>query len=199
MPLSTGAENYALDQLGTNKMTFASLHTAYSSTGTNEVTGGGYARQAATWSSASGGSKSLAAVLPSFSVPSSTTIEFVGFWDAGSSGNFQGMFPNGGAAPFTFSASASTDVLSAPGSGYSNNQTVVWFATAGSTTPTGITAGTVYYVVSASTDTFKLSATSSGSPIDITADGSGIVAAITPELFGSAGTFALTSGSVTLN
>ena len=198
MPLSTGSENYALDQLGTNKLTYASLHTAYSSTGTNEVSGGGYARQAATWSAASGGSKSLAATLPSFTVPSSTTVEFVGFWDASSSGNFGGMFPNGGASPFTFSASSSNNVFTAPGSGYSNNATVVIFATAGSTLPGGFTAGTVYFVVSASTDTFKLSATSGGSAITVSADGSGIVAGITTETFGSAGTFALTSGSVTL-
>jgi len=199
MPLSSTAENYALDQLGSNKLLYVSLHTAYSATGTNEVTGGGYARQAATWSAASGGSKALAAVLPSFSVPSSTTVEFVGFWDASTSGNFQGMFPNGGGAPFTFSAAAATSVFSAPGSSYSNGQTVVVFPTAGSTTPGGFTAGTVYFVINASTDTFKLSATLSGSAVTVSADGSGIVAAITPEAFGSSGTFALTSGSVTLS
>jgi len=198
MPLATTAENYALDQLGTSKMLYASLHTAYSSSGANEVTGGGYARQAATWSAASGGSKSLASVLPSFSVPSSTTVEFVGFWDASTSGNFQGMFPNGGASPFAFSATTAASVFTAPGSGYSNGQTVVLFLTAGATLPGGFTAGTVYYVINASTDTFKLSATLNGSAVTVTVDGSGIVAGITPETFGSAGTFALTSGSVTL-
>jgi hypothetical protein len=198
MPLAPAAENYALDQLGTSKLLYASLHTAYSSTGTNEVTGGGYARQAATWSAASGGSKALAATLPSFSVPAATTVEFVGFWDASTSGNFQGMFPNGGGAPFTFSATTAASVFTAPGSGYSNGQTVVIFPTAGSTTPGGFTAGTVYYVISASSDTFKLSATLNGSAVTVSADGSGIVASVTPEAFGSSGTFALTSGSVSL-
>src|SRR5580693_9428138 len=181
MPLSTTANDAALNYLAANDLLYVSLHTAYSSSGTNEVSGGGYARQAATWSSASGSSVSLAATLPSFSVPSATTVEFVGFWSASSGGNFEGMFPNGGASPYTFSAQASNSIFVAPGSGYSNGQTVVIFPTAGSTVPGGFTAGTVYYVISASTDTFELSATLSGSAITVTANGSGIVAAVTPE------------------
>jgi hypothetical protein len=198
VPLVTLSQDYALDQLGSNKLLYASLHTAYSGTGTNEVSGGGYARQAATWSSAAGSSKALTTTLPSFSVPASTTVEFVGFWDAVSSGNFQGMFPNGGASAYTFSAPGSTSTFLAPGSGYSNTQQVVIFATAGATLPGGFTAGTIYYVVSASSDSFKLSATSGGGSITVTSDGSGIVQAITPETFGGAGTFSLTSGSVSL-
>lgn len=198
MPLATIADNYALDQLGANKMLFASLHTAYSSSGASEVTGGGYARQAATWSAASSGSKALTTTLPSFSVPSATTVQFVGFWDASNGGNFQGMFPNGGSTTYTFAASSSNNVFTAAGSAYANGTQVVVFPTAGSTTPGGFTAGTVYFVVSAATDTFKLSATSGGAAITVTADGSGIVQAIIPEAFGSAGTFSLTSGSVSL-
>lgn len=198
MPLSTAAEDYALDQLGSNNLLYASLHSAYSASGSNEISGGSYARQAATWSAASGGSKSLTTTLPSFSVPASASVEFIGFWTLSSSGTFQGMIPNGGASPYTFAASASNNVFTAPGSAYSNGATVVVFPTAGSTTPGGFTAGTVYYVVSASSDTFKLSASSGGSAITVTADGSGIVQAITPESFGAAGTFSVTSGAITL-
>ena len=199
MPLDATSQNYALNQLGSNKLLWASLHSAYSATGTNELSGGSYARQAATWSSASGGVLSLTTTLPSFLVASGATVEFIGFWDASTSGNFQGMFPNSaGAAPYTFSASASSNVFTAPGSSYSNGNTVVIFPTSGSTTPGGFTAGTVYYVVSASSDTFKLSATSGGSAITVTADGSGIVQAITPETFGSAGSFAVNASSITL-
>lgn len=200
MPLSNYAEDKALDYLGANDLTYVSLHNAYNASGVGgtELTGGGYSRQVATWSTASGGSKSLASTLPSFSVASASTVAFIGFWDASSSGNFGGMFPNGGAAPYTFAASSSNNVFTAAGSSYSNGQTVVIFATAGSTLPGGFTAGAVYYVVSASTDTFKLSTSSGGTAVTVTADGSGIVAGITQETFGSAGTFALTSGSVSI-
>jgi hypothetical protein len=198
MPLASVSENYALDQLGTNKLLYASLHSAYSATGTNEVSGGSYARQAATWSAASGGSKSLTTTLPSFSVPASTTVEYIGFWDALTVGNFQGMFPNGGGTVYTFTATTASSTFTASGSGLSNNTTVTIFPTAGSTTPGGFTAGNLYYVVSASTDTFKLSATSGGSAVTVTADGSGIVQLLTPETFGSSGTFAISSGAITL-
>jgi len=198
MPLDATSQDYALDQLGTNKLTFASLHTAYSATGANEVNGGSYARQAATWSAASAGSKALTTTLPSFSVPASTTVEYLGFWDASTLGNFQGMFPAGGGTVYTFTASASNNIFTAPGSGYSNGATVVIFPTAGSTIPGGFTAGTIYFVVSASTDTFKLSATSGGSAITVTADGSGIVQVITAETFAGAGTYAVSAGTLTL-
>ncbi len=86
----------------------------------------------------------------------------------------------------------------APGSSYSANQTVVVFPTAGSTLPSGLTAGTVYYVKSPSSDSFSLSASSGGSAISLSADGSGIVQAITVETFAGAGTMPVASGSVSL-
>jgi hypothetical protein len=198
VPLVTVSADYALDQLGSNKLLYASLHTAYSATGANEVSGGSYARQAATWSAASSGSKALTTTLPSFSVPGSTTVEYIGFWDASTAGNFQGMFPNGGGTVYTFTATTASSTFTASGSALSNTTTVTVFPTAGSTTPGGFTAGSLYYVVSASTDTFKLSATSGGSAITVTADGSGIVQLLTPETFGGAGTFAISSGAITL-
>lgn len=54
--LTSARANAILDtEFATNdKM---SLHTAYSATGTNEVTGGSYAKQTITWGAASGRSK----------------------------------------------------------------------------------------------------------------------------------------------
>src|SRR3954469_20583483 len=88
----------ALDESISTGMKFGSLHTAYSATGTNEVTGGSpaYARKALTWSAASSGSKALAPTLPTWDVPAATTVGWIGVWDAVTTGTFLGILPNGG-------------------------------------------------------------------------------------------------------
>ena len=170
MPFSTYASNYQLDQWGTNHGTYMSAHSAYSSSGANELSGGSYARVAVTWASASGEVKSLASTPYTINCPASSTVAFIGFWDASTSGNFQGMMANaGGASPYAFAAPSSTSILLAPGSAYTANQTVVVFPTGGATLPTGLTAGTIYYVKSPSSDSFQLSATSGGSAITLSA------------------------------
>ena len=50
--------------------------------------------------------------------------------------------------------------------------TRISFSTTG-TLPTGLSAGTSYFVIGATTDTFKVSTTSGGAPIDLTAIGTG--------------------------
>lgn len=204
MPFSTAAINKALDGLEatTSIIGFASLHTAYSATGANEVPNTGspaYARQAITWNAGSSGSKTNSSS-PTFDVPGGTTVAFVGLWSAATSGSFGGMGPNGGATQFAFTADATSDVFTAPGSSYTNGQTVVLFAGAGATLPTGtgISAGAILYVVSATGATFKLSTTSGGSAIDITAAGAGIVQAITTETFGAQGTFTVNTDTLTI-
>lgn len=197
MSLSVTAANGLLTQWDTAYASYASLHTSYSITGANEVAGGSYARVAVTFASPSGGAMSLSGGPYSLNVPSSTTVQFVGFWSAVSSGTFGGMFPCGNANAFAFAAPSSTSTLLAPGSAYTSNQQVCVFPTGGSSLPSGLTAGTVYFVKSPSGDSFQLSATTGpGSAITLSSDGSGIVQAITPEAFGSAGTFSLTSATV---
>lgn len=59
----------------------ASLHTATpDASGSNEVSGGSYARQDITWGSASSGSVASTSI-PVFDVPSSTTVTHIGLWD----------------------------------------------------------------------------------------------------------------------
>lgn len=205
MPYSTTALNQALDALAggtpSSIIGFASLHSAYSTTGTNELTGGSpaYARQAVTWSAASGGSKASASVAGAFNVPAGSTVAFVGLWSAATLGTFAGMGPNDAGTPFAFTATlASPGVFTAPGSAYANGNTVVVFPGAGATLPTGVTAGTVYYVVSAAGTTFELSATLGGSGINLSAAGAGIVQAVTLEAFGAQGTFTLSSETLSL-
>lgn len=183
---------------------YAALFSAYSAAGTsNELSGGSpaYARQAVTWASAGSGSKSDASVAGAFNVPAGSTVAFVGLFPGlSATTNFAGMGPNDAGTQYAFTATlASPGVYTAPGSSYSNGNTVVLFPGAGGTLPSGVTAGTIYYVVSASGATFELSATSGGSAINNTsAAGSGIVQSLTLETFGAQGTYTLSSETLSL-
>jgi hypothetical protein len=198
VPLVAYSADYMLTQWTANHALYLSLHSAYSATGGNELSGGTYARVADSWGAAAASSIALASTPYTINVPASSTVGWIGFWDALTSGNFQGMVPNsGGTAAYAYTALASTDIATAPGSAYTAGQAVVVFPTGGSVTPGGLTAGTVYYIISPSSDTFKLSATSGGSAVNVTADGSGLVQVILVETYVSAGTFSLASGSWT--
>lgn len=198
MPLSTASANYLLDQWGSNKALYASLHSAYSGSGANELTGGSppYARQLLTWASAASESKALSGTPYTWNVPAGSTVAWIGFWDALTSGNFQGMTPVSSGSAYAYAAPTSTSTLLAPGSAFTSNTQVVVLPTGGSTTPSGLVVGTIYFVKSPSGDSFQLSATTGpGAAITLTSDGSGLVQAITPEVFASQGTFSLSSGN----
>lgn len=206
MPYSATAINQELDALAnvapsTNLIGYAALHSAYSATGANELTGGSpaYARVAVSWSASAGGSKSLSATPSPFNVPASSTIAFVGLWSALTAGTFAGMGANGAATPYAFTATnASPAVFTAPGNSYGAGQAVVLFPGAGGTIPTGFTLGTIYYVSSPSGGTFQLSASSGGASIVSTSAGSGLVQAVTLEVYGSQGTFQLSSDALSV-
>jgi hypothetical protein len=69
---------------------FASLHTAEpNASGSNEVTGGTYTREAITWAAASGGTAVSDAEIV-FDVPTGVTITHLGYWSAGTAGTFYG-------------------------------------------------------------------------------------------------------------
>jgi len=195
MPLSTTTADALLNYWAANDATYMSLHSAYSASGANELIGGSYARVAVTWGSASSNSIALSGTPYNMNAPASTTVAFVGFWNASTSGTFAGMVPAGNATAYAFSAPSSTSILLAPGSSYAANTQVVVFNTGGSTLPSGLTAGTIYWTKSPSSDSFQLSATNGGAAITLSGDGSGYVQAITPETFGGAGTFAVSSGT----
>lgn len=70
--------------------TFASLHTAEpNASGSSEVTGGSYTREAISWGAASGGTAVSNAQIV-FDVPTGTTITHLGYWSAASGGTFYG-------------------------------------------------------------------------------------------------------------
>lgn len=72
--------DYALDGAVAHAGT-ASLHTGDpGSTGSNEVSGGGYTRQSITWGTASDGIVETSSPV-TFNVPGDTTVYYVGLWD----------------------------------------------------------------------------------------------------------------------
>jgi len=193
--LTTAEKNVAMDAQAA-RIPFMSLHTAFpGSGGANEVAGGAYARKAASWGSAASSKVDLSGSLV-FDVPGGTTVSWLGYQSASSAGTYRGCMPLGG-APKEFTVDPTTDVFRAEGHGYADTQTVVFF---GGSCPTGLTEGQIYFVRDATTDTFKVAATSGGLAIDITGVGDVdvVVSKITPETFGGDGTYTLTAGSLEL-
>ena len=93
MSISDYLENELLDAVfnaGAFSVTtpYVSLHTADpGETGASEVSGGSYARQAGSFSVASGGAVENDANINFTDMPA-TTVTHVGVWDAASAGNF---------------------------------------------------------------------------------------------------------------
>lgn len=81
MALTNGLFNTGLDAMvGTADS--VSLHESDPDpSGTNEVSGGSYARQTPTWDAASGGAVSISSSI-SFDVPGGSTVAYVGLWDS---------------------------------------------------------------------------------------------------------------------
>lgn len=161
---------------------FASLHTANPGiTGANEVTGGSYARQSTTLSAAASSATSNSGQLNFTGMPvvGAPGLTHIGLWDAVSAGNFLWAGPIGTPDMRAFTA-ATTDIVTAPGSTYSNGQMVDFVDIFDSALPTGVSQFTNYFIVQVSGATFKVSTTSGGSAVDITADGAGLVRRIIP-------------------
>ena len=169
------AKNNCLTAEGT---THLSLHTAFSATGANELTGGSpaYARKAAAWAAAAAGSKALSAAA-TFDVPAGTTVQWIGRWTALTAGTFLGMGPlQGDEVEFGVDLTANTILRAAHG--FVNTNQVVFV---GGTPPGGLTEGTVYFVVSAAIDLTSAPAAAC------------TVSKIVPETYGSQGTLQVTT------
>lgn len=186
----TGAKNNMLDGL---TITQASLHSGFpGSTGTDELSGGGYARVAATFAAASGGTRSLSVAL-NFTVGAGSTVRWVGLWNGGT---FLGYAANAG-VPKEFIVTVATDIVNCLAHGYVDTNKIVFY---GDTVPSGLVEGTVYYVRDATTDTFKVAASPGGSAIDLTTAGGSAcaVSAITEETYGGAGTHTVSTWALGL-
>jgi hypothetical protein len=168
---------------------YLSLHTAdpgeAGNQGTSECAYTGYARVAVARSSGgftvSGSSATLAANAD-FPVSDSSANEVATHFGLGTSSSGAGKLMRSGIIggpykPFV-AADAATDLITEPGHGLVAGDRVVFEAIEGVALPTGITQGTRYFVIATglTTDAYKVSATSGGSSIDITAVGGGLAA-----------------------
>jgi hypothetical protein len=176
----------------------SSLHTAFSTTGANEVTGGSYARQANTWNGAASGAVDNSNA-PSFSVPSGNTIRFIGFYDTVPSPDvFQGMLPNqqaGDEGPRRFVVDVSGNIIEDPINAFVDDENLVFV---GGTAPGGLTEGTVYWIITRTAAGYQVSATQGGGAITLTDQGDQDVRIwqIREETFASDGTFNLTDADI---
>ena len=71
-----------------------------------------------------------------------------------------------------FTAEADDDTITSASHPFENGDRINVFTFTG-TLPTGLTAGNLYWVVGSTANTFQLSTTKGGTPVNITADGSG--------------------------
>lgn len=168
MPLTDTGVHNALNNVG---VTHIGLFSDYST----EVTGGSpaYARKATTPSAAASRQKQLVPTQLEFDVPAGTVVNFVSAHDALTSGNVLDKAPIGSSKSGVATVAASDDLFLSKGHTLSAGNRVVVFQVANEAIPTGLTVGTVYYVIASglTADAFKLSATSGGTAVDITADG----------------------------
>ena len=171
-----------------------SVHTDYSATGAN-LHG---TKTNANFSAAASRVKSLSAAVD-IGVTTGNTIKWIGLWDAAGT-TFVGMYPNGGSDK-TFQLDVATnDRIYCEGHGFVNGDKVAFH---NDTAPTGLTAGTSYFVVgatSADPDYFQVSTTSDGAAINITGQvGSRcVVSKIIEEVFASDGTLRVSTLTISL-
>lgn len=168
------------------------LHTGYPGlTGANELSGGApaYAAKACSFNTSSAGEPRTLSAAVTFDVPASSI-----YWASGWSGaTLRFIAPTGG-DPFEFSADLTANTIKVPSHGFADGDKIVFYST---TPPSPLVAGTIYYVVSSTTDDFQVAATLGGSAINITvnADADCLVSKITPRTYSAQDTH--TVGSYT--
>jgi hypothetical protein len=176
-----------------------SLHSADpGTTGANEISGGTYARQAVTWDTPSGGTVSNSGVI-TFDVPAGASVRFVGFWDDQATPVFYGWSLLNGSTTGFGTVDSTGDTITSYGHGLVNDDQVVVVPVNNESLPSGLTAGTSYYVVNAAADTFKLSTTQGGSPVDITSTGELFFQKYVPESFGASGQVNFQAGDLVID
>ena len=215
MPFNTPALNTMLDALdeSATQITHVGIATtaADPGVGTNhaatEATGGSpaYARQAVTWGAAASGQKTNSGSL-TFDVPAGTYGYFLLFnASTGNTNNYRGYIPFGGASALKGFASVDTtltnDQFFSVAHGMSDGDRVILYNVFSETIPSGVTEGTLYYVVSSATNTFKVSTTLGGSAVDITAAQGGEIywQRIVPEVFASQGQITVAASALVLD
>lgn len=183
---------------------FIALHSADpGDTGaTNELTGGGYARQQVAFPAAAAGTLANTSAI-TWSVPAGDVAAW-SVWDLVTAGTcFQtGWFnPSSGKVvdlALVRTADATANDVQSQAHGLAANDRVVFEVIEQLTVPAGLTAGTLYHVIATglTTDAFRVSATQGGAAIDITGNGSAIWRKVQVTNFSSAGSLQVAAGDL---
>lgn len=199
MLTDTGRNSAIAGITGTTR--YFSLHTGVpDATGSNEVTGGSYARQPLTsgdWNAASGGQQTNSASLV-FSVPAATTVFFVGMWTAVSGGTYLGTFGLGSALIGATTVAATGDLFTSNAHGLINTDRVVFTPFNAETLPGTVSAATVYFVISSTTNTFQISTTSGGAAVNVSSDAEAVFQKTVPVVFTLAGSLTYPAGQLVI-
>jgi len=177
---------------------YISLHTADpGETGANEVAGGSYARQQVAFGAASGGTLSNSAQVDFAGMPATTVVAW-GAWDAASSGNcfWTGWKSTVAKLAVATAADLTGNTLQSPSHGFINDDRVVFEQVEDVGAPTGITLGTLYFVLAVTTDTFTFSTTQDGTAVDVTAVGAALARRVVPTTLTAAQTFRIAAGEL---
>jgi hypothetical protein len=216
MPFNNAAKHVMLDALDESQaagadfigiFTLSDPGTGTDFTGT-EATGGtpAYARQAVTWAAAASGQKINTGTL-TFDLPAGT-YGFFGLFNAvsGNTNNYLGYLPfsgNPASAVKGFATVDAADVtantITCSAHGLANTDRVIVYNVFAETLPAGLTEGTIYFVVGATTDTFQVSLTSGGTAVDITGIGEMYWQEVIPEVFAGQGQLTVAASALVLD
>jgi hypothetical protein len=205
VPLNDTGRNQLLSGGLGNAVSHISVHSDIpDGTGSNELAGGSYARQAVAWAVAASGQRSNSGAL-SHSIGAGQVAAHYGLWSAASGGTYYGSVPRTGAGE-ELSGIGSVDAgdvtanaITAPAHALANGMRVALSALLGGSLPAGLSASTLYYVVGAATDSFQVALTSGGAAVDITGKGLLLWQRVVPEAFASAGTLSTGIGALVLD
>jgi hypothetical protein len=190
--LTDAEENRLLDLswLTTDELALMAAQGTDSTAGT-EVAGGSYARQVtSSLAAASGGTKASSAGIAFTAMPTTdiqgwaiydddtTTRKWYGYWSSQIG-----------------TAQATGDTVTIAAHGLADTTKIVFQS---GYTPAGLTANTTYFVRDATTNTFKVAATSGGTAIDISADMATVVVGRVLSVTSGDG-FAIASGALSLS
>lgn len=218
MPFNNPAKHVMLDALDESQsagvdfigiFTLSDPGTGTDFTGT-EASGGSppYARQAVTWGAAASGQKTNTSTL-TFDLAAGT-YGFFGLFNAvsGNTNNFLGYLPfagNPASAVKGFGTVDATgvtnDTITSNGHGLAADDRVIVYNVFAESLPTGLTEGTIYFVLSSglTTDVFKLSTTSGGSAVNLTGQGELYFQEVIPEVFAGQGQLTVAASALVLD
>jgi hypothetical protein len=180
-----------------------SLHTAdplaAGSQTTSEATYTGYARVAVArtaggWTVTGNSASPVAAIgFPACTAGANTLSHFmIGTASSGAGKQLARGILGSALGPMT---GAVTDTITIPGlTGIAIDDRIAFEASIGSTLPTGITEGVLYWVKTVSGDSVTISTTQGGATLDITASGDGFAYRMTPLVVSSGVTPSITTG-----